>query len=565
MRPLELGELAEVVAINPQGDPWFDHDARFQEPRDILTICQGLVVEEERDEDDKSVDDEDDKSADDENDESADDEDDDADKDEDDSGDHDAENDADWTVDDGEKWDENNEIRDEDHDEDQDEDRSEDRNVGWVDTSDDSEEYGNNGDDGDNIGDEENSKYANNDESSDQIDDDGSQITGCEDLSAVDGSSDSEIIPYAKNGFKNRNIVRLAHFSVKEYLLSGRIRKKSTSCYAEEASKYAIQEISAHESIVAHCLAYLLQFERDEKVYWSNGISYRRFIKDYHLSSYAATQWINHVKVLGKNLRSTKQLCSMLFFEHKKAFQNSKVLDEHCLPGTPLLIASEKGAIELVRLVLENGADVNTQTESNPSALLVASKNGHLETVRLLLENGADVNAQDESGDFHTALQAASYKGHVEIMQLLLTHGAEVNAQGGEYHTALHAAAMKGHEEVIKVLLSEKADVSISGQFSDIWHKGGRGTALHAASAWAQPVSIRLLLEYGADVNAKGIFDGREMTALELAEQGGIDELWGDTYLRCSDDEYEKVVSLLRSAQDSQRNVEVSQVSEDTV
>jgi ankyrin repeat protein len=49
--------------------------------------------------------------------------------------------------------------------------------------------------------------------------------------------------------------------------------------------------------------------------------------------------------------------------------------------------------------------------------------------VKLLLENGAEVNA--EGGEYGNALQAASYRGNKAIVKLLLENGAEVNAEGG--------------------------------------------------------------------------------------------------------------------------------------
>jgi ankyrin repeat protein len=59
--------------------------------------------------------------------------------------------------------------------------------------------------------------------------------------------------------------------------------------------------------------------------------------------------------------------------------------------------------------------------------------------VKLLLENGAEVNAK--GGKYGNALQAASLKDNEAIVKLLLENGAEVNAEGGEYGNALQAAS----------------------------------------------------------------------------------------------------------------------------
>ena len=78
--------------------------------------------------------------------------------------------------------------------------------------------------------------------------------------------------------------------------------------------------------------------------------------------------------------------------------------------------------------------------------------------MKLLLKNGADVNTQD--GEYGNALQAASYRGRWAIVKLLLDAGADVNAQGGRYGNALHAASGGGHETIVKLLLENGADAN---------------------------------------------------------------------------------------------------------
>jgi ankyrin repeat protein len=70
----------------------------------------------------------------------------------------------------------------------------------------------------------------------------------------------------------------------------------------------------------------------------------------------------------------------------------------------------------------------------------------HEAIVKLLLENGAEVNA--EGGKYGNALQAASFRGNEAIVKLLLENGAEVNAEGGEYGNALQAASFKAMRQL---------------------------------------------------------------------------------------------------------------------
>src|SRR2546423_15593265 len=86
-------------------------------------------------------------------------------------------------------------------------------------------------------------------------------------------------------------------------------------------------------------------------------------------------------------------------------------------PTTVLSVASRKGLEEIVRMLLQKGADVNAQGKSCRSALHAASRYGHEEVVRLLLDNGADVYARDKDGE--SASRIASENGHRKIAEML--------------------------------------------------------------------------------------------------------------------------------------------------
>ena len=90
-----------------------------------------------------------------------------------------------------------------------------------------------------------------------------------------------------------------------------------------------------------------------------------------------------------------------------------------------LIKASSDGNLDLVKLLLERGANVNSQNNIfyGQTALIRASENGHTEIVKLLSTNGADVNIQDIYGQ--TALILSSLRGHLEVIKLLLEKGAD--------------------------------------------------------------------------------------------------------------------------------------------
>ena len=97
--------------------------------------------------------------------------------------------------------------------------------------------------------------------------------------------------------------------------------------------------------------------------------------------------------------------------------------------------------------------DINKLNEkladSKEAALRWASRNGHTEIVKLLLEAGADVHAKNDG-----PLRLASENGHTEVVKLLLDAGTNFHAD----NKALRWARRKGHTEVVKLLKAHIAD-----------------------------------------------------------------------------------------------------------
>ena len=104
--------------------------------------------------------------------------------------------------------------------------------------------------------------------------------------------------------------------------------------------------------------------------------------------------------------------------------------------------------------------------------LIYAAMYGNVEVVRVLLEGGANVDRADAYRD--TALHWAAFYGHLDVCRLLLDWGAKVDRLNWWQNTALHWAAGWGHLSVVKLLVERGADVSVKGE-------GGR-----TASAFAR-------------------------------------------------------------------------------
>jgi hypothetical protein len=117
-------------------------------------------------------------------------------------------------------------------------------------------------------------------------------------------------------------------------------------------------------------------------------------------------------------------------------------------PGDELFNAARRGDVATVKALLDKGVDVNTKFRYGATALSYASDKGHLEVVKLLLERKANANVKDT---FYgaTPLIWAAQKGYAKIVEALLDAGAEGKDD------ALAIGAGSGHTELVQMLLAK--------------------------------------------------------------------------------------------------------------
>jgi ankyrin repeat protein len=162
-------------------------------------------------------------------------------------------------------------------------------------------------------------------------------------------------------------------------------------------------------------------------------------------------------------------------------------------PGfPPLWNAVAHGHTDIVRLLLENGAESVTTEPGDFSPITHAASAGYTEIVQLLIDAGADIHRD--------ALSSAAYGGHVDIVRALLHAGADPNE-------ALRVSAEKGRDEIVRILIDAGADVHFSGD-----------SALRYASFSGHDSTVRILLEAGADIHAGG-----DKALVNAARQGNAD------------------------------------------
>lgn len=234
------------------------------------------------------------------------------------------------------------------------------------------------------------------------------------------------------------------------------------------------------------------------------------------------------------DLNRVRELCDE---DPSLANRPSDSVTYYACSGTPLRNAAAGGHMEIVKLLLERGADPNLPEEGiapRGHALHSAVVRGHIEIVKLLLKHGAYPNVEIESSadTLSAALAKAGYsvKPNSEMVELLCSHGAargvHLLAYDGDVLTAaavfaanpalandpgaLAGAAGEGREAFVRLMLRYQPDLPARINFPS-WSVGAKTRELN-----------ELLFQHGMNANAR---DWLGTTALHhLAGQGNVEK-----------------------------------------
>lgn len=182
---------------------------------------------------------------------------------------------------------------------------------------------------------------------------------------------------------------------------------------------------------------------------------------------------------------------------------------------TPLHLAAYFGHLDAVKILLHAGAEVNASASSKPGDctplyMAIGSNSGvkvgrAIDVARLLVTNGADVNYTDDEGD--TLLHIAADAGRKSIVDFLITSGAQLNSRDSSGNTPLHRVVPPpsgngssktppgpDYVDTLEVLIANGAGVNIRNNLDQ--------TALHMAAKTELKEFLEILLQAGADINA---------------------------------------------------------------
>lgn len=341
---------------------------------------------------------------------------------------------------------------------------------------------------------------------------------------------------------KQRRWLRIAHFSVQEYLKS-----EAIGTWDHRARTFRIDKSRGNSELATIGLILLRE---NSKLGSQSRSWYDPIFRWETFPPYLIRNWMTHYKNVSS--RSDRSLATSLvirLLKDKLAFATALLLqNSHFADYEDAAVpwAAEHGLDDVLIALLDSpfaGRNVGTsrdrllvRAEILDLALHAAALNGHLSTIDALLKRGADPNGiVTEVAPFEAAaicgfreivtlsvdnepvlgpkvacdtpLEVAAARGHISVVDFLLNRLATVNGLDRAYESALIAASWGGRINVVRLLLARKAEVNLSQHCLS--------TAALAASVALCPEILSLLIEHGADVNASNSWLTTR-TALEL-------------------------------------------------
>ena len=261
-------------------------------------------------------------------------------------------------------------------------------------------------------------------------------LTSCSSLIAIVDAGDSRVVQFS-------------HFSVKEYLTSGRLATSS-----QDVSRYHIALEPAHTTLAQACLSVLLQLgDHDEQ----DDVE-----KNGPLAGYAAQYWVRHAQF--EDVASRIKGMDYLFDLDKPYFAAWRRLHDIDInpssefspsvfydftpfvrsdANTSLYYAALCGFTDLVeRLMVKHPQHLNTISGYYMTPAVAALAGRHFQLAQVLHRNGSSVTPRGWSNN--TPLHAAAHYGDLEMVQVLLEYVVDIKDRNGNYQTPLNTPRWNG-------------------------------------------------------------------------------------------------------------------------
>ena len=126
--------------------------------------------------------------------------------------------------------------------------------------------------------------------------------------------------------------------------------------------------------------------------------------------------------------------------------------------NTPAHYASMGGSSEIMKLLCQNGVDLDTFNEAGAAPIHIAAKNGNCEIINTMAQHGANMDIQDRG--YSSAAHMAGRRGHANVIRLLAKYGANLSSRNSVMETPAFLAASHGHFKTVYVLAENGADIN---------------------------------------------------------------------------------------------------------
>ena len=174
--------------------------------------------------------------------------------------------------------------------------------------------------------------------------------------------------------------------------------------------------------------------------------------------------------------------------------------------GMPVHVAAHLGYVDFVKLMTKYGANINARGPGAWTTIHYAASQTFMDMAKYLLQNGAEVNPKTNNGTMPIHLAAQS--GCVSIMELLIKHGADVLAKGNSGNMPLHYAAYSKNIKAPQLLIDNGGNTHSANE--------GGYTPIDLAISYGSESIFRLFLKNGALVSQDSIHMAIENHSTEM-------------------------------------------------
>jgi|WetSurMetagenome_2_1015567.scaffolds.fasta_scaffold32982_3 ankyrin repeat protein len=179
---------------------------------------------------------------------------------------------------------------------------------------------------------------------------------------------------------------------------------------------------------------------------------------------------------------------------------------------TPLHLAVMKDHKDMVKLLIDNKADINASITAHVREIIHKSIPGFKSSTMLYFDIGA------------TPLHLAAASGHKDIVELLLAHGADVNAiDGDDGWTPLHWAANGGHKDAAELLLANKADINAKDGYgrTPLYYAAGNKRINKGEVRWDDNIDSPVAIDGNTTMHLAELKSRKDAVAELLRQHGG--------------------------------------------